>query len=81
MSFTKMRLPEITGGAHVALVATVYVLIGVNATPGVAFPIISSPESFSTNNRSPESVIAALPAWRGSESHSVFPDFASAQKN
>ena len=37
ISFTKIRLPEITGGAHVALIATVYVFIGVNATPGVAF--------------------------------------------
>src|SRR5687768_8688876 len=76
-----MRLPEMTGGAHDALVAAVYVLIGVNGAPGFALPIINSPLSFSTNNKSPERVIAALPAWRGSESHSVLPVFASAQKN
>src|SRR5688572_24290462 len=76
-----MRLPEMTGGAHVALVATVYVLVGVKGAPGVALPTINSPVSFSTNNRFPERVIAALPPWRGSDSHSVFPVFASAQKN
>src|SRR5688572_24996420 len=76
-----MRLPEMTGGAHVALAATVYVLIGVNGAPGVALPTISSPLSFSTNNRSPDRVMAALPAWRGSDSHIVLPVFASAQKN
>src|SRR5687767_10085262 len=70
-----------TGGAHVALVATVYVLIGVNGAPGFTGPMRRSPVSFNTNSKSPERVIAALPACRGSDNHNVLPVFASAQKN
>src|SRR5687767_1477314 len=70
-----------TGGAHVALVATVYDFAGTNAAPGVALPTINVPSSLRTNSRSPDRVIAALPPWRGSDTQSVLPDLASAQKN
>src|SRR5437867_1200498 len=80
MSLTKIRSPENAGAGHVALLATVYVLIGSNP-PGLLRATISSASSFNTNSRLPARTIAALPAWRGLEVHKVFPVLASAQKN
>src|SRR5262245_50563778 len=79
-SLTKIRLPEIDGAGHVALSATVYVLIG-SKPPGLLRATISSASSFSTNSRLPACTMAALPACRGFDVHKVLPVLASAQKN